>query len=148
MIAVAWGSPEPFDSGGREDVLRGAEALNDSEPSDGLGEDLSSELPALVGDEVLGRTEGPGGHPEETGHGRGSRLVLVSGYRQRSSGESVEDGGQVELATQEGLDDGHVHHPDVVRETGDHGMTRPLTSWRGGGRLRSLLTSDAPDRSG
>ena len=34
------GSPEPFDSGGSEDVLRGAKALGDSETSGGLDEDF------------------------------------------------------------------------------------------------------------
>jgi len=58
------GSPESFDPGGGEDVLRGAEAVNDPELRRGLGEDASGELPTLVADEVLGRTKGSRGRSE------------------------------------------------------------------------------------
>ncbi len=47
------------------------------------------------------------------------------------AGESVEDGGEVELTAEESLNDGDVHHPDVVGEARDYGSLRPATEVSG-----------------
>ena len=59
--------------------------------------------------------------------------MLEGGYRQRGSREGIEDRGHVELASEESLNDGYVHHPDVVHEASDHGPARPGARRRGAG---------------
>ena len=65
--------------------------------------------------------EGPGGPAEQADHARRVRPGLEDLEGEGRAGEGVEDGGHVEIRSQELLDVADVHHPDVVDEASDDG---------------------------
>ena len=81
------GSPEAFEPGRGEELANSAEALPEAELRGGPPEDLPAELPTLIGDHVLGRSERARRSLEEPGHGGGSGRVREDLDSERCPGE-------------------------------------------------------------
>src|SRR5262249_46327488 len=112
---------ETFQPGGRVYVFLGCEALDDSRARGRPSEDLSAKLPAQVRDQVLWSRKDLGRSPEQSRHRGATGLPFEGLHDKGSSGEGIEIRGYVVGAAEEGLDLGHVHHPDVMGEAGDDG---------------------------
>jgi hypothetical protein len=102
-----------------------SEAVTDAEPLHGPPE-LMLELPAAVGDDLVGAAVAPRGCPDQRRH-VGRRGLRAEGARsQRQAREGVQDGGHAEGEQAEaGLDVGDVEDPALVGATG--GLERVRT---------------------
>jgi hypothetical protein len=141
-------SPEALEAGRRVEVQGGGEALRDPVAGDRLREGVSLELASEIGDDVLRGAKSASRGLQQARHLACSCPTGGDPKGEGRAGEGVEDGGQVEdLAAQQGRDGGHVHHPGVVDEGGDDGVSRRR---RPGARRNGpvpRLPGDPSDRS-